>query len=414
MKKIFYIFIGIISVIIISFYIFNARERNTFPFNTKLGYLIPNSVKTLIYEILTPNNYSIITDKHNLEVTTKTIPNYNFKKKYGGALENINNENILYLSVEGNFYLFNLKAKIFTDQNITLEHFHNVRDIKLVKSKDLIAILGVKKNSNGCGTLKLESYKYKFSKNKLKIFDRNELWESEQNCKFNSKTSGARVEYSNNIFYVSTGIFQSPVNSGIIKENWSQKNNSSFGKIIKINSLTNKSEIFAKGFRNPQGLFFYKEKLLGTDHGPKGGDEINIIKYNSNYGWPCKSYGILYSKKVDDKNLYPTLDSLKEFEGCKKNVVLFTEPLYAFSNSVGISQGIEYNSNYFYNFKNNLLVSTLKGKSLYRIILNNNNDKIIQMEQIYLKKRIRDLLVTNLGKIVFISDKGFINIIELI
>ena len=36
--------------------------------------------------------------------------------------------------------------------------------------------------------------------------------------------------------------------------------------------------------------------LLGTDHGPKGGDEINIIEHMGNYGWPCKSYGILYSK----------------------------------------------------------------------------------------------------------------------
>ena len=221
--------------------------------------------------------------------------------------------------------------------------------------------------------------------NKLSIIDEeNEnIWKSEENCKFNSKTSGSRVEFKNNYFYVSTGIFQSPINSGIIVENWSQKTSSSFGKIIRIDYLKKTSEIFASGFRNPQGLFFVDNKLFGTDHGPKGGDEINLIKYKSNYGWPCISYGILYSKSTDDKNLYPNIEDIKD---CDLDKNLYTEPLYAFSNSVALSQGIKYENNYFYNFENNIFVSSLKTKSLYRILLNMNSDRILQLEKINLKR----------------------------
>ena len=60
----------------------------------------------------------------------------------------------------------------------------------------------------------------------------------------------------------------------------------------------------------------------------------------------------------------------------------------------------------------NVFVSSLKGNSLYRIIFNKKNDKIIQIERINLKKRIRDILVSKDGKFVFLSDKGFINLIE--
>ena len=47
------------------------------------------------------------------------------------------------------------------------------------------------------------------------------------------------------------------------------------------------------GHRNPQGLLFDKQNniILSSEHGPTGGDEINIITENSNYGWPIASYG---------------------------------------------------------------------------------------------------------------------------
>ena len=59
------------------------------------------------------------------------------------------------------------------------------------------------------------------------------------------------------------------------------------------------------GHRNPQGLFFLKEKnlIINSEHGPKGGDEVNVnflkkdIKELPNYGWPIASYGVPYPQQ---------------------------------------------------------------------------------------------------------------------
>ena len=69
-----------------------------------------------------------------------------------------------------------------------------------------------------------------------------------------------------------------------------------FGKIIQIDLLSKNYLTFSSGHRNPQGLLFFKTKemILATDHGPYGGDEINIIEQNQNYGWPISSYGRHY------------------------------------------------------------------------------------------------------------------------
>ena len=72
-----------------------------------------------------------------------------------------------------------------------------------------------------------------------------------------------------------------------------QNKKSLFGKIIKINKITKNYKIFSSGHRNPQGLFLDKDNgiVLATEHGPDGGDEVNIIKEGKNYGWPIASYG---------------------------------------------------------------------------------------------------------------------------
>ena len=57
--------------------------------------------------------------------------------------------------------------------------------------------------------------------------------------------------------------------------------------------------MFTLGHRNPQGLFYDKKNkiILETEHGPQGGDEINILRKNLNYGWPISSYGEHYDGK---------------------------------------------------------------------------------------------------------------------
>ena len=119
-----------------------------------------------------------------------------------------------------------------------------------------------------------------------------------------------------------------------------QNTDNDFGKILKINTVTKKSEIVSIGHRNPQGLFYSKKYnfILSTEHGPKGGDEINInpkplIKIK-NFGWPIASYGEHYHKNYK-KNIL-------EEAPLKKNHKKygFVEPIKYFDPSIGISETI--------------------------------------------------------------------------
>ena len=100
------------------------------------------------------------------------------------------------------------------------------------------------------------------------------------------------------------------------------------------------------GHRNPQGLIFDEDKniLISTEHGPRGGDEINIIKLEQNlipnYGWPIASYGEHYPVKEAHGD---TADESKNIEKYKKypllkshNINGFVEPIEYFVPSIAI------------------------------------------------------------------------------
>ncbi len=116
-----------------------------------------------------------------------------------------------------------------------------------------------------------------------------------------------------------------------------QDKNSFFGKIVEIDTKdldkiivgqTNDLDIkiFTRGHRNPQGLTKINESFFSVEHGPKGGDELNKIIKDKNYGWPLVSYGTQYD--YDEKGKYYEVNhELNSFE----------EPLFALVPSVGIS-----------------------------------------------------------------------------
>ena len=81
------------------------------------------------------------------------------------------------------------------------------------------------------------------------------------------------------------------------KDKRAQEDSSLYHKILYFNFKNQKLEIFSKGHRNPGSIFVDKDIILSTEHGPRGGDEINLIKKNGNYGWPISSYGDLYFSK---------------------------------------------------------------------------------------------------------------------
>ena len=156
----------------------------------------------------------------------------------------------------------------------------------------------MEKINDDCKQIKFDSYEIKYLEKKYKFENRFNIWKSEKLCNNPMENNGGgRIAKFNNNFFISTGFFTQNINSGIVQ--FPQDRNSSFGKIIKINDINkhNNPSIFSIGHRNPQGLFVSKKfkLLLSTEHGPFGGDEINIINEANNYGWPCKSYGVKYS-----------------------------------------------------------------------------------------------------------------------
>ena len=158
-----------------------------------------------------------------------------------------------------------------------------------------------------------------------------------------------------------------------------QDNNSIFGKTIFIDKKTKEHKIFSKGHRNAQGLFVKDNIILSTEHGPKGGDEINKIEYGKNYGWPIASYGESYKDK-----------SLKYLKSHKENE--FEEPIHAFLPSIGISELIILPNSFNPKWKFNALISSLNGRSIYRAKFEDKKfNKIIYLEKIYIGERIRDI-----------------------
>ena len=218
---------------------------------------------------------------------------------------------------------------------------------------------------------------------------------------FEPHQSGGRIiDFNENNILFSLGEYRSRY--------LAQDKNSVNGNIIKINIDTKNYENVSIGHRNPQGLYFDKLNnfILETEHGPMGGDEINLINLNSlnenlpNFGWPISSKGEHYGGKqaINDKKYekYPLYKSHKKYG--------FNEPLISFVPSIGISE--------ISKIKNkNYVVSSLKDKSLYFFELNENN-KLINLKKVKIYERIRDLLVKKNKIYLFLEDSPSIAILS--
>ena len=112
-----------------------------------------------------------------------------------------------------------------------------------------------------------------------------------------------------------------------------------FSNFIFIDFDKKENEIYATGFRNPQGLLISSNnQILTSEHGPRGGDEINNIKFNNNYGWPDASYGEKYLENYSENDLYKHKKNHKKYD--------YTEPVFSFVPSIAPSQMIELNDNF--------------------------------------------------------------------
>ena len=175
------------------------------------------------------------------------------------------------------------------------------------------------------------------------------------------------------------------------------------GSIIRLNLNNDKvdknqfnskwlSEIFSIGHRNPQGLTINQidHTIWSHEHGPQGGDEINIIEGGKNYGWPKVTQGEEYGGGEIGAN------SLPEFK----------DPIWVWTPSIAPSGMVFYNGKMFPELNNHLLVGSLKFKQIYALEIRDNKptNEVKILIQNY--GRIRDIEIMSDGSILFITDEN--------
>ncbi|MEH6454405.1 MAG: PQQ-dependent sugar dehydrogenase [Psychromonas sp.] len=170
------------------------------------------------------------------------------------------------------------------------------------------------------------------------------------------------------------------------------------GTIPKDNPFVSNSEvaneIWSFGHRNPQGLYFDQqtEQLWAIEHGPRGGDEINLIIAKANYGWPITSHGKEYSSPF-------AVGEAKEKTG-------IVSPIKVYIPSIAPSSLILYRGDEFPALNGKLLAGALKLTHIN--IISIKDKKAISEQRIFadLSLRIRDIEVDSQGVIYFCSDNG--------
>jgi glucose/arabinose dehydrogenase len=169
------------------------------------------------------------------------------------------------------------------------------------------------------------------------------------------------------------------------------------GSIPKDNPFVNtngaKAEIFTKGHRNIQGAAWHPKtgELWTHEHGPQGGDEINIIRPGRNYGWPVITYGVNYGSRT------------KIGEGTQKAGM--EQPLYYWVPSIAPSGMAFYEGDRFPNWRGNMLVGSLKDEMLVRVEL--DGEKVTKEERLIKGAigRIRDVRVGPDGFVYLLTDE---------
>jgi len=195
---------------------------------------------------------------------------------------------------------------------------------------------------------------------------------------------------------------------------FAQDPKSPYGKVIIFDQKRLKSKpkdlyefkIFTSGHRNPQGMVNIDGEIFEIEHGPKGGDEINFLSKESNYGWPIYSLGSAYPSEQGIR--YKIADGAANFK----------MPMFAFIPSVGSSDirscpDVIANR---YQPMGCLLVSSLRAQSLFVVLFDKKTRTAISVEKLLVGMRIREFAKNTGDRIIFSVDdaaKGTSGIYEL-
>ena len=396
----------------VRFFLKNTINHFIYSFDINLKFINKYNIASsngVIFDIVEYNNklldyqgpraYLGLEDKNIFLVTGTGLVSYS---KIDSLLENKNfkfkilKSNLKEIIKYDDFYLnsnYGIKGILVSGQNIYLS-FSNE------ESKDCINISVIKSKIN---LNKLE-FSYLFKSNQC-VKKNNPYGEFQP-----IQSGGVMYDFDDDNFLLTTGEFRF--------RDLAQDDNSIFGKILLINKNNGEYRIISKGHRNAQGLFYDRDKniILSTEHGPFGGDEVNINKniFNrNNYGWPISSYGEHYPKMAP-KNAY---DKAPLYKSHSKYG--FIEPVKYFVPSIGISQIIKVDDPFNHINNNNYFFSSMgypdrvEAQSIHHLVFDKNYDKVIYEDKIKINHRIRDIIFIPQLKIVvgYLEKRGSIIII---
>ncbi len=178
-----------------------------------------------------------------------------------------------------------------------------------------------------------------------------------------------------------------------------QDNASRNGKVLRLNldgsipadNPSASSPIWSLGHRNPQGLVYANNMLYSSEHGADTDDEINIIEKSRNYGWPT---------------VRGLCNTGAEQTFCSANNV--RESISEWTPTIAVSGMDYYNSDSIPQWKNSLLVATLKNTRLMQLKLNASNNDIEESNEFFTGKygRMRDVCVSPAGRVYICTSNG--------
>ena len=147
------------------------------------------------------------------------------------------------------------------------------------------------------------------------------------------------------------------------------------------------AETYAHGFKDPEGAALHPQtgELWQIDHGPQGGDEINIVRAGKDYGWPDVSYGKQYDARQSDGR-----KNVRVGNGATSRSDV-EEPIYYWVPSIAPSGMMFYTGDMFPEWKGNLFIGAMAGQHLVRLVL--NGERVVSEEQLLAdrKQRIREV-----------------------
>ncbi len=300
---------------------------------------------------------------------------------------------------ETKFYLkeSNIKNFFIFDSERDSYFNNSVRDVYIFKDNIYVVYIDKIKIKNEYMTT-TNVLKAKTNKNNLnfqKIFALKERYSEA------TVHSGGKLQHFSNENFI-LAIPDNGYLEGVNSDNFA------VGKTIlfRDNNKIHEYKIFTKGHRNPQGLYNDKKNKLIflTEHGPAGGDEINILKNNLNYGWPDVSYGIADHKTSKNHNI-------KGYE----------EPIHYWESNPGISEITKVSNDFYENINDCYFISSLSGSGEFYgnhiyVLCRENSKKFNIKDKIYIGDRIRDIayIESHNAVIVVLENSGSLGIISKI